>query len=272
MVTPLSISFSPPPMIHRATTTDHLPELHLAMIGHIHLSWSPKLIIGSDTKCREISFYFASHSHSSLPFVSSLSLAFLGTPHSHFSVFKIRAGRGHYCGWFSLALKQYEGIVVVVVGLRFWHPCVGQNLSTGSISVIIAIPIFLCEVRFGVLQTFEAFSFEGNIDLCGEQLNKSCPGDYSTAKAEAGTEKDGDDSDLYEALYISMGCRLWHRASTTDYPEQPTFIVLRPDRDDSDGVVAGRFWNSNDGGGGGGDGSGGDCNDNGSDGCRRPWS
>ncbi|BAT95314.1 hypothetical protein VIGAN_08201500 [Vigna angularis var. angularis] len=134
MVTPLSISFSPPPMIHRATTTDHLPELHLAMIGHIHLSWSPKLIIGSDTKCREISFYFASHSHSSLPFVSSLSLAFLGTPHSHFSVFKIRAGRGHYCGWFSLALKQYEG------------------------------------------------------------------------------------------------CRLWHRASTTDYPEQPTFIVLRPEK------------------------------------------
>ncbi|KOM54719.1 hypothetical protein LR48_Vigan10g061100 [Vigna angularis] len=81
-----------------------------------------------------------------------------------------------------------------------------------------------------LLETFEASSFEGNIDLCGEQLNKSCPGDYSTAKAEAGTEKDGDDSDFYEALYISMGCRLWHRASTTDYPEQPTFIVLRPEK------------------------------------------
>ncbi|KOM47534.1 hypothetical protein LR48_Vigan07g123800 [Vigna angularis] len=105
-----------------------------------------------------------------------------------------------------------------------------------------------------LLETFEASSFEGNIDLCGEQLNKSCPGDYSTAKAEVGTEKDGDDSDFYEALYISMGIgffvgfwallgpiliwkpwrlaylRLWHRASTTDYPEQPTFIVLRPEK------------------------------------------
>ncbi|KOM55384.1 hypothetical protein LR48_Vigan10g127600 [Vigna angularis] len=55
------------------------------------------------------------------------------------------------------------------------------------------------------LQTFEASSFEGNINLCGEQLNKSCPGDYSTAKPEAATEKDADDSDFYEALYMSMG-------------------------------------------------------------------
>ncbi|WVZ16544.1 hypothetical protein V8G54_009526 [Vigna mungo] len=46
--------------------------------------------------------------HSSLPLFSS-----------DFSVFKIRAGRRHYCGWFSLALKQYEGIVVVIVGLQF---------------------------------------------------------------------------------------------------------------------------------------------------------
>ncbi|QCE00738.1 VIN3-like protein 2 isoform X2 [Vigna unguiculata] len=27
-----------------------------------------------------------------------------------------------------------------------------------------------------------------------------------------------------------LGCRLWHRVSTTDYPEQPTFIVLRPEK------------------------------------------
>ncbi|QCD94597.1 LRR receptor-like serine/threonine-protein kinase FLS2 [Vigna unguiculata] len=54
-------------------------------------------------------------------------------------------------------------------------------------------------------QTFGASSFEGNIDLCGEQLNKSCPEDYSTAKPEAGTEKDGDDSVFYEALYTSIG-------------------------------------------------------------------
>jgi len=27
-----------------------------------------------------------------------------------------------------------------------------------------------------------------------------------------------------------LGCRLWHRVSTTDYPEQPTFIFLRPEK------------------------------------------
>ncbi|XP_047154437.1 putative receptor like protein 25 [Vigna umbellata] len=52
------------------------------------------------------------------------------------------------------------------------------------------------------LQTFEASYFEGNIDLCGEQLKKSCPGDYSTAKPEAATEKEGDNSEFYEALYM----------------------------------------------------------------------
>ncbi|XP_027925283.1 receptor-like protein EIX2 [Vigna unguiculata] len=55
------------------------------------------------------------------------------------------------------------------------------------------------------LQTFEGSSFEGNIDLCGEEINKSCPGENRTAKAEAATEKDGDDYDFFEALYMSMG-------------------------------------------------------------------
>jgi hypothetical protein len=27
-----------------------------------------------------------------------------------------------------------------------------------------------------------------------------------------------------------LGCRLWHGKSTMDYPEQPTFIVLRPEK------------------------------------------
>ncbi|KAI5441973.1 hypothetical protein KIW84_011148 [Lathyrus oleraceus] len=27
-----------------------------------------------------------------------------------------------------------------------------------------------------------------------------------------------------------LGCRLWHRISSTDYPEQPSFIVLRPEK------------------------------------------
>ncbi|KAK7301102.1 hypothetical protein RJT34_11962 [Clitoria ternatea] len=34
----------------------------------------------------------------------------------------------------------------------------------------------------------------------------------------------------YKELLLKnfLGCRLWHRTSTMDYPEQPTFIVLRP--------------------------------------------
>ncbi|BAU02065.1 Receptor like protein [Vigna angularis] len=55
------------------------------------------------------------------------------------------------------------------------------------------------------LQTFDASYFEGNIDLCGEQLNKSCPGDHTTAKPEEAAGRDGDDSVFYEALYMSMG-------------------------------------------------------------------
>jgi len=55
------------------------------------------------------------------------------------------------------------------------------------------------------MDTFEASCFEGNIDLCGEQLNKSCPGDNTTAKPEEGAGGDGDDSVFYEALYMSMG-------------------------------------------------------------------
>ncbi|XP_027922875.1 receptor-like protein EIX1 [Vigna unguiculata] len=55
------------------------------------------------------------------------------------------------------------------------------------------------------LQTFEGSSFEGNIDLCGEQLNKSCPGDHPTAKLKEAVEGDRDDFVFYEALYMSMG-------------------------------------------------------------------
>ncbi|XP_047147548.1 receptor-like protein EIX1 [Vigna umbellata] len=57
-------------------------------------------------------------------------------------------------------------------------------------------------------ETFDASSFEGNIDLCGEQLNKSCPGDgdqtiIKLSKAEA--TNDDEDSCFNEALYMSMG-------------------------------------------------------------------
>ncbi|RZB60790.1 receptor-like protein EIX2 [Glycine soja] len=55
-------------------------------------------------------------------------------------------------------------------------------------------------------ETFEASSFEGNIDLCGEQLNKTCPGDGDQT-TEEGQEPPvkGDDSVFYEGLYMSLG-------------------------------------------------------------------
>ncbi|WVZ15792.1 hypothetical protein V8G54_013358 [Vigna mungo] len=57
-------------------------------------------------------------------------------------------------------------------------------------------------------ETFEGSSFEGNVDLCGEQLNKSCPkdGDQTTSKFPEVEAINGDeDSVFYEALYMSMG-------------------------------------------------------------------
>ncbi|XP_027922890.1 receptor-like protein EIX2 [Vigna unguiculata] len=57
-------------------------------------------------------------------------------------------------------------------------------------------------------ETFEGYSFEGNRDLCGEQLNKSCPGDgdQTTVKfPEVETINGDEDSVFYEALYMSMG-------------------------------------------------------------------
>ncbi|RZB61468.1 Receptor-like protein EIX2 isoform B [Glycine soja] len=55
-------------------------------------------------------------------------------------------------------------------------------------------------------ETIDASSFEGNIDLCGEQLNKTCPGDgdQTTAEHQEPPVK-GDDSVFYEGLYISLG-------------------------------------------------------------------
>ncbi|XP_027924118.1 receptor-like protein EIX2 [Vigna unguiculata] len=57
-------------------------------------------------------------------------------------------------------------------------------------------------------ETFEGYSFEGNRDLCGFQLNKSCPGDgdQRTVKFPEVEAINGDeDSVFYEALYMSMG-------------------------------------------------------------------
>ncbi|KAK7364381.1 hypothetical protein VNO80_12984 [Phaseolus coccineus] len=56
------------------------------------------------------------------------------------------------------------------------------------------------------LQTFDASSFEGNIDLCGEQLNKSCPGDEKTVQPQgAAVADENDNSVLSGALYMSFG-------------------------------------------------------------------
>ncbi|WVZ13977.1 hypothetical protein V8G54_011543 [Vigna mungo] len=56
------------------------------------------------------------------------------------------------------------------------------------------------------LQTFDASSFEGNVDLCGKPLEKSCPGDERVTKPNGAEVDDKDDNSvLYEALYMSLG-------------------------------------------------------------------
>ncbi|XP_027922872.1 receptor-like protein EIX2 [Vigna unguiculata] len=55
------------------------------------------------------------------------------------------------------------------------------------------------------LQTFNASSFEGNVDLCGKPLEKSCPGDETVVKSKGAEVQDEDHSVFYEALYMSLG-------------------------------------------------------------------
>ncbi|XP_052117840.1 receptor-like protein EIX2 [Arachis duranensis] len=57
------------------------------------------------------------------------------------------------------------------------------------------------------MDTFDASSFEGNHNLCGTQLNKTCPGDMPEVKPQEPTRHDDadDNSDFYEALYMSLG-------------------------------------------------------------------
>ncbi|XP_027922877.1 receptor-like protein EIX2 [Vigna unguiculata] len=56
------------------------------------------------------------------------------------------------------------------------------------------------------LQTFDASSFEGNVDLCGKPLEEICPGDEAVTKSK-GEEVDdeNDKSVLYGTLYMSLG-------------------------------------------------------------------
>jgi len=55
-------------------------------------------------------------------------------------------------------------------------------------------------------ETFGASCFEGNIDLCGEQLNKSCPGDEAIPKPQQpAIDGEEDNSIFYGALYMTLG-------------------------------------------------------------------
>ncbi|XP_014512271.1 LRR receptor-like serine/threonine-protein kinase GSO2 [Vigna radiata var. radiata] len=54
------------------------------------------------------------------------------------------------------------------------------------------------------LQTFDASSFEGNVDLCGEQLNKSCPGDKTQNPKEPAIGGEEDNSIFYGGFYMSL--------------------------------------------------------------------
>ncbi|XLS59817.1 hypothetical protein HN51_009572 [Arachis hypogaea] len=57
------------------------------------------------------------------------------------------------------------------------------------------------------MDTFDASCFEGNPNLCGTQLNKTCPEDMPEVKPQEPTRHDDadDNSDFYEALYMSLG-------------------------------------------------------------------
>nr|KYP32288.1 Protein BRASSINOSTEROID INSENSITIVE 1 [Cajanus cajan] len=58
----------------------------------------------------------------------------------------------------------------------------------------------------GHLETFDASWFEGNLDLCGKPLNKSCLGDKTTAKPEEPAVHGEEDKSVFnEALYMSLG-------------------------------------------------------------------
>ena len=55
---------------------------------------------------------------------------------------------------------------------------------------------------------FDGCSFEGNNDLCGEQVKKRCPGDGDERRVKDGEGEaiNGDEENgFYEALYMSMG-------------------------------------------------------------------
>ncbi|XP_014499714.1 LRR receptor-like serine/threonine-protein kinase GSO2 [Vigna radiata var. radiata] len=55
-------------------------------------------------------------------------------------------------------------------------------------------------------ETFDASCFEGNINLCGEQLNKSCPREEIIEETpQPAIDGEEENSNFYGALYMSLG-------------------------------------------------------------------
>ncbi|XP_057759245.1 receptor-like protein EIX2 [Arachis stenosperma] len=94
--------------------------------------------------------------------------------------------RNDLCGRIPSSLSQIDGIGVLDLS---YNNLSGRILSGRH------------------MDTFRAFFFEGNPNLCGEQLHKTCPEDITLTKPqEPITHDDADDnSDFYEASYMSLG-------------------------------------------------------------------
>ncbi|XP_057759232.1 receptor-like protein EIX2 [Arachis stenosperma] len=94
--------------------------------------------------------------------------------------------RNDLCGRISSSLSQIDGISAL-------------DLSYNNLSG--RIPSGRHKDTFG------ASFLEGNPNLCGEKLHKTCPEDITLTKPQEPTTHDDvdDNSDFYEALYMSLG-------------------------------------------------------------------
>ncbi|RDY00652.1 LRR receptor-like serine/threonine-protein kinase GSO1, partial [Mucuna pruriens] len=91
--------------------------------------------------------------------------------------------RNHFSGRIPLSLSQIDSLGK----LDLSHNSLSGGIPTGR-----------------HMETFDASSFEENVDLCGKQLNKSCPEDETTVKPQEAAVY-GEDSVFFEALYMSLG-------------------------------------------------------------------
>nr|KYP32412.1 LRR receptor-like serine/threonine-protein kinase FLS2 [Cajanus cajan] len=98
----------------------------------------------------------------------------------------LNLSRNHFTGRIPSSLSEIDGLGK----LDLSHNSLSGSIATGR-----------------HFETYDASSFEGNVDLCGEQINKSChgDGDRTTTVNPAEAAEKGEDSDFYEALYMSMG-------------------------------------------------------------------